>query len=250
MISATAYPYNVTALTFSARICVRDDTGRGIRKVRILDRDGFEVYVEDVEGCPTEHCVTIENEPRARVPISVEVSHCVDDDTSSSDPLLAELVVIGPGPDGPELDCRRSILEGFRPPNPACDNARSELRAERAAIRRACDQVQYHKRRRDEFLALAAFFATAAAAAFLGAASVVGIPFVGQILMAVLIGVAVFALYMAGVFALRAFRENRRLEEAEAELRNRRNAFDEAAERVCENCCPGTFDESLEPPEC
>lgn len=246
MLSASAFTTDLGALTFSARVCVREE--RGIHKIRILDREGFEISAIVIEECPTEHCVNIENEPRSRLPLRAEVSNCTDGDSPTSDPLLIELIVVNP--ESGELDCRRSVLEDLRPPNPACDNARSELRAERAAIRRACNQVDYYKRRRDEFFTLAAFFAGAAAAAFIGAASVAGIPIVGQILMAVLIGIAVFSLYFAALYGLKAFQENQRLEKAEAELRDRRNAFDDAAERVSQNCCPGTFDESLDPPEC
>jgi len=246
MLITSANTTALTALVFSARICVREDSGRELCKIKILDRDGFEVFSTEVDGV-TEYCVSIENEPRARLPIRVVVNYCEGGNESSSDPLLTELVIVTP--EG-ELDCRRAVLGDFRPPNPACDNARSELRAERAAFRSACEQVRYRKRRRDEFFTLAAFFATAAAAAFLGAASVAGIPIVGQILMAVLIGIAAFSLYFAGLYALKAFRENQRLEEAEAVLRNRRNTFDETAERVSTNCCPDTIDESLDTPEC
>jgi hypothetical protein len=244
-------------LTVNALVLVRDTTGRGINAVRVVDRENF--LVRDVTGlpCVAETEVSIAGIARTRLPLHVEAAHCdvnggpTDSFSRSPEPQLVDLVIVDE--DG-NLDCRTLPPEtlhdrGIRPiVRPECTQAHNDIQRLRSAIRNQCNIVRVVKRTRDEYgVATGALFA-AAAAAFIGAASVAGIPIFGQIMLAILLLAAVLLLVAAiGMMTLTIATHMRFLRE-ERELHGLQRDFDVAADQLRRHCCPPHGD--LTTPEC
>jgi hypothetical protein len=246
MIRITAFVTDLDAVTARAYFRFEDDTGVGIRRIRIVDRDGVSVEPPVPGGCPAIFEFELDIH-RMRLPLFAESTDCQDRITPGSEtgPLLPEYAIGGPIAD-PVLPCPSSPREVCPPTTSGCDVADTDIgavAAEMPAVCEECDRLRRTEQAaREEAIGL--WFAAAVlfvAALVLGIlAMVVGVWFAALVFGAL----AAAALVAASALADRAIAADRRAtdlrrrrEQCEERLAALRDVYDDALERQGFHCC-------------
>jgi hypothetical protein len=243
MITTRAFPTDVEPSTITVHFVLQDDTGAGIVRVTVTDRDGVRIDATQPRECPPIWEFDIGPIARTRLPLFVEAEDCARRVTpvERTGPLLMKFgVPIDPGPMmpcSPEVDCP--------PTTTACNVATAEIADAAAAMPAVCEECDRLRRQeraaRDEELgyAIAALIALVALAVFLVVASM-GLGFVSAIfaLLALAAAAAVLGFGAASRQAgERAFALLQRREDCERRLQALRDSYDDALERIGTHCC-------------
>lgn len=217
--------------TVSGTLIVRDDSGHGVQKVTIRDRFGAEITSQVFE-CPEFAEVRAEAVERDRLPLRLEALDCQG--VSSTPTTSIWTHAVAENETDPSIPLPGNALECSD--HPACGAAAAAVTHARNVVLERCSDARATRGRRDAHTAAAVALATAVVALVAAGIAALGVPVVGAVLGAVLLGVAVGLAYFAAVEGLLAFREQQRLDEAEAALAAARRQFTEAADRVGREC--------------
>jgi hypothetical protein len=244
MITSHPVAYDVDIFAVSVRIFVLDESGSGIKRIRVRDRFGI-FFAEQDFNCPESGVIDVGRVENDRFPIFVEGLDCEDRVTPADEPLP----LLPPGStDTPGI--RLPCSPTYCPPNPGCNEAERQLIRARNEVLERCSEVSAIRSRRDSLLAAAAVMLAAAIAFTAIAAAVIGIPIVGQILFAAFFGIAALLFGLAIGLAVAAWLEQQKLDEAQRRLQEARRRFTDAADNVSRACCSQCITVDLIQPEC
>lgn len=244
MITSHPVAYEADAFAVGVRIFVIDESGSGIKRIRVRDRFGI-FFAEQDFNCPVSGVIDLGRVEYDRFPIFVEGTDCADRVTPADKPLP----LLPPGTTD-EPGVRLPCSPTYCPPNPGCNEAERRLIRARNEVLERCSEVAAIRSRRDAFLAAAAVMLAAAIAFAAIAAAVVGIPIVGQILFAAFLGVAALLFGLAIGLSVVAWLEQQKLDETQRRLQEARRRFTDAADNVSRACCSQCITVDLIQPEC
>ncbi|MGD1701809.1 hypothetical protein [Dapis sp. BLCC M229] len=229
----------------------------GIQKVQVLDNDNN--LVVDFDGeCSLFFSRVLSDISKESLPIFLRVVECPSPD--SEPPLSGEVTISPPLLAEERLGDFRGVIclpldprvSGISPNanNQACIEQNTAVNSLRNEILRLCDEASNLRGQRDAAAAAGVAFGVAAAAAFGAAAAIAGIPFVGQLLVWVVIGVAIALLVAALAAAASALAFEIALNDKLGEVNEAQRRFQDAASQLSTVCCPEYITADTESPTC
>jgi hypothetical protein len=240
MIRANAFQTGDDEAGITVHFRLVDDVGVGISRVSIFDTAGVELDVPQPTGCP--HIWEFDVGPiaRGRLPLWVEAEDCARQITRREQ--NGPFFTMGPNLPGVPMPCAPELM--CPPMTAACNTATSDILAAQAELQVVCERCARLRRAQEGALAEAIGFTIAAAvfailAAFFAIIAFSG-GFWGAIGFVLMLAAGAMMLYFAGE-AARAYERERSLrlqaEACERRMRELRDAFDDALERIGESCC-------------
>ncbi len=249
MIESHVHLYTDNGMTVELQISVVEDSGAGIKRVALVDRDGIEFYIEDRLGqnCPSEFTFETRGIPNTRFPIFVRAHDC-DDNWFENEPIpLQPRAPIEVGGPGIQRGCSPLICEE---PSPNCITALTDLEGVRRQITLLCAEIAALIRRRNAYLIASITLLIASVVCFVLAAVGAAIPFIGQGAVALLLVAGAVLLAASIAMGVAAAVVQGQIADKERELGQLQGQFLDHVALVHQNCCVPCVSNDLSLPTC